>query len=182
MGENEQGHLLSLYGGDAEVGAVIAAIYEKHSFTLRFPDGKSSEISMGEDASCYRGTIAVPGRKQSLRHLVAISQALHTNGAAGKTYLLNYDRTLAWAALVSFLGLPADPRWCDWIMDRLWRDKNVEELQGIGCDPVVVMARGESLIEEISQGLRGGELCFPEANGPIIWPSFKVQDALKTAG
>jgi hypothetical protein len=125
--------------------------------------------------------VTVPGRKQLLRHLVAISQALHTNGAAGKTYLLNYDRTLAWAALVSFLGLPADPRWGDWIMDRLWRDKKIEELQGIGCEPVMVMATRDSLIVEISQGLRDGELGFPQTNGPILWPSFKVQDVLKPA-
>jgi hypothetical protein len=181
MGEDDQCHLLSLFGGDAEVGAIIAAIYEKHSYTLRFPDGKSREICMGEDASCYRGTVTVPGRKHSLRHLVAISQALHTNGAAGKTYLLNYDRTLAWAALVSFLGLPADPRWGGWIMERLWSDKKVEELHGIGCEPVAVLATRECLIEEISRGLRGGELGFPEGNGPILWPSFKVRDALKPA-
>jgi hypothetical protein len=107
MGEDEQGHLLSLYGGDAEVGAIIAAIYEKHSFTLRFPDGKSREIRMGEDASCYRGTVTVPGRRQSLRHLVAISLALHNNGAAGKTYLLNYDRTQRWSVFLVCLQIHA---------------------------------------------------------------------------
>jgi hypothetical protein len=111
MGEEGQGHLLSLYGGDAEVGAIAAAIHEQHPFTLTSPDGKSSAISMAADASCYRGTVTVAGRKQSLRHLVAISQALRANGSAGKTYLLNYDRSVAWATLVSFLGLPADPRW-----------------------------------------------------------------------
>jgi DHHA1 domain len=84
MGEEADGHLLSLYGGDAEIGAIAAAIHEKHPFTLTFPDGKSKTVSMGADGSCYRGSVAVPGRKQPLRHLVAVSQALHANGAAGK--------------------------------------------------------------------------------------------------
>ena len=76
MGEEADGHLLSLYGGDAEVGAIAAAIHEKHPFTLTFPDGKSKTVSMGGEASCYRGSVAVPGRNQPLRHLVAVSQAL----------------------------------------------------------------------------------------------------------
>ncbi len=180
MGEEEQGHLLSLYGGDAEVGAIAAAIHEKHPFTLTFPGGKSRAINMGEDASCYRGALTVSGRKHSVRHLVAVSQALHANGATGKTYLLNYERTLAWSTLVSFLGLPADPRWGEWLIDQLERDEKIETLQGIGCDPVVVIATRESLMEEISKGLQRGELCFPEVDGPILWPRMKVQDALKT--
>ncbi len=180
MGEEEQGHLLSLYGGDAEVGAIAAAIHEKHPFMLTFPDGKSRAINMGDDASCYRGALTVFGRKHCVRHLVAVSQALHANGAAGKTYLLNYERTLAWSTLVSFLGLPADPRWGEWLIDQLARDEKIESLQGIGCDPVVVIATRESLMEEISKGLQHGELCFPEVDGPILWPRVKVQDALKT--
>ena len=51
MGEAGQGHLLSLFGGDAEVGAIAAAIQEKHPFTLTFPDGKSVTFNMGPDAS-----------------------------------------------------------------------------------------------------------------------------------
>ena len=63
MGEKAEGHLLSVYGGDAEVGAITAAIQEKHPFTLTFPDGKSHTVSMGADASCYRGSVALSGRK-----------------------------------------------------------------------------------------------------------------------
>ncbi len=84
MGEEADGHLLSLYGGDAEIGAIAAAIHEKHPFTLTFPDGKSKTVSMGGEASCYRGSVPIPGRKQPLRHLVAVSQALHANGRQGR--------------------------------------------------------------------------------------------------
>ncbi|MGB8479496.1 MAG: hypothetical protein WCE63_11725 [Acidobacteriaceae bacterium] len=179
MGEEGQGHLLSVFGGDADVGAVAAAIHEKHPFTLTFPDGKVKIISMGADASCYRGALTIPGRKQPLRHLVAVSEALHANGSAGRMFLLNYDRGLAWVTLVSFLGLPADPRWGDWLIDRLERDEKVAEIEGIGCGPVAILATRDSLLEVISKGLEQGELCFPEVNGPVLWPSFKVQDALR---
>ena len=178
MGEEADGHLLSLYGGDAEIGAIAAAIHEKHPFILMFPDGKSKTVSMGGEASCYRASVAVPGRKQPLRHLVAVSQVLHSNGAAGKTYLLNYERSLAWSALVSFLGLPADPRWGAAMMDVLEREEKVQELEGIGCQPVVIHATRSSLLEALSSGLGRQELCFPELNGPVFWPSFRIADAL----
>ncbi len=182
MGEAGQGHLLSLFGGDADVGAVTAAIQEKHSFTLTFPDGKLQTFSMGPDASCYKGALPMPGRKQPVRHLVAVSQPLHANGTAGRTYLLHYERSLAWATLVSLLGLPAEPRWKDWVLDWLEQEKRLVPLEGLGCDPVAITATREELLEAISSGLRHGRLCFPEKNGPILWPGFRVQDALGCGG
>ena len=180
MGEKEQGHLLSVYGGDAEVGAIAAAVHEKHPFSLTFPDGKAHRVTMGEDASCYRSGLTVPGRKHDLRHLICVSLALHANGAAGKTFLLNYSRSQAWPTLVSLLGLPADPRWGNWALDRLEADGQIIEIEGIGCDPVVVVATRGSLMERVAEGLDSGELVFPEKNGPILWPSFRPQDALRS--
>ena len=181
MGEEGEGHLLSLYGGDAEVGAIAAAVHEKHPFTLTFPDGKSQTVSMGPDASCYRGSLSVPGRKQPLRHLVAVSQALHANGAAGKTYLLNYEGSLAWSTLVSFLGLPADPQWSGWLLDWLERENKVHPVQGVGCEPVVIAATRDELLQAVARGLQEGALSFPCENGPILWPAFRMQDALRGA-
>ncbi len=179
MGEAGQGHLLSLFGGDAEVGAIAAAIQEKHPFTLTFPDGKSVSFNMGPDASCYKGSLIVPGRKQPLRHLLAVSQPLHANGTAGRTFLLNYERTLAWSTLVSFLGLPAEPRWRDWILDWLERENKLQPLDGIGCQPIVITATREEMLSSIACGLQEGRLSFPEKNGPILWPGFCIQDALR---
>lgn len=179
MGEAGQGHLLSLFGGDAEVGAIAAAIQEKHPFTLTFPDGKSVSFNMGPDASCYKGSLIVPGRKQPLRHLLAVSQPLHANGTAGRTFLLNYERSLAWSTLVSFLGLPAEPRWRDWILDWLERENKLQPLDGIGCQPIVITATREEMLSSIACGLQEGRLSFPEKNGPILWPGFRIQDALR---
>src|SRR5271166_4128357 len=92
MGEDRQAHLLSVFGNDSDVGAITAAVHEKATFTLRFPDGETKEVSLGEPASCYKGAVALPGRKYPVRHLLAVSQSFHTNGSAGRTLLLRYQR------------------------------------------------------------------------------------------
>src|SRR6516225_10723620 len=66
-------HLISVVGGDAEVAAVWAAIVEGGFFTVEGPGLKTLSVSLGEEAQCFRGTIAIPGRSRPLRHLVAIS-------------------------------------------------------------------------------------------------------------
>jgi hypothetical protein len=37
-----------------------------------------------------------------------------------------YRRQEAWATLVSFLGLPADPVWADYVLGMVWRKKRIE--------------------------------------------------------
>lgn len=178
MGEKNEAHLLSVFGGDADVGAIAAAVSENHQMFLRFPDGRSQTIHLGKDAVCYRAGLPLSGRKHTLRHLVCVSQALHANGAAGMTYMLNYDPQRAWATLVSLLGLPAAPEWGPWLLERLHMCK-IKRLEGIGCTPVVIAATRESLMTEMAQGLKSGELSFPEKNGPLFWPSFQPRDALR---
>lgn len=63
VGDGGDAHLISLFGGDAEVGAITAAIYEKHTFTVRFPDGNEKVVGFGPDAICYRGSVNLQGRK-----------------------------------------------------------------------------------------------------------------------
>ena len=65
VGEGDDAHLISLFGGDAEVGAITAAIYEKHTFTVTFLDGSQKVVGFGPDAICYRGSINLQGRKQA---------------------------------------------------------------------------------------------------------------------
>ena len=89
VGEGDDAHLISLFGGDAEVGAITAAIYEKHTFTVTFLDGGQKVVGFGPDAICYRGSINLKGRKEALRHLIAVSISLHANGSAGRTFILH---------------------------------------------------------------------------------------------
>jgi hypothetical protein len=181
IGEDRQAHLLSVFGNDSDVGAITAAIHEKATFSITFPNGTEKEVEFGEHASCYKGAISLPARKQPVRHLVAVSQHLHANGSTGQTFLLRYQREQAWATLVNFLGLPADPGWADDILRIIESKRKVEEIDGIGCEPVVISATTEEVLEWVGEGLRAGSLSFPEAVGPIIWPHYALSSALQAS-
>jgi hypothetical protein len=161
IGEDGQAHLLSVFGNDSDVGAITAAVHEKATFGLTFPDGTTKDISLDEHASCYKGAVTLPGRKHPMRQLLAVSQELHSNGSAGRTILLRYRREEAWGTLASFLGLPADPAWADHILETVERKKRIEEFDGIGCRPVLISATTDEMLEWIGDGLRSQVLTFP---------------------
>ena len=178
VGDEEQAHLLSVFGGDSEVGAIRAAIYERHAFTVTFPNGTSKTVQLGPDASCYNGSVLL-GPKRCIRHLVGVSAVLQANGSAGMTYLVHLDgetKGLAWATVVSLLGLPADPQWGDVVLGGMRRDKLIRRLDGVGCNPAVVQGTREDLMERISEARKAGLLSFPESNGPILWPRFSLRE------
>ena len=178
VGEDRKAHLLSVFGNDSDIGAITAAVHEKATFTLTFPDGMSKEVTLGENPSCYKGTINLADRKHPVRHLVAASQELHTNGGVGRTILLRYQREEAWATLVSFLGLPGEPTWADHVLGVIEREERIKALDGIGCRPMLVSATTEELLDWIGDGLRSRALSFPEKNGPIPWPRFSLDQVL----
>jgi len=178
IGEDRQAHLLSVFGNDSDVGAITAAVHEKAAFSLTFPDGTTKDVTLGEHASCYKGAVTLPGRKYPVRHLLAVSQYLHSNGSAGQTILLRYRREEAWAALVSFLGLPADPKWAEHILGIVEGKKRIEQIDGIGCEPVLISATTEEVLEWIGGGLRSEALGFPEKNGPIVWQNRSWQHVM----
>lgn len=181
IGEDRQAHLISVYGGDAEIGAISAAIYERHTFSVLPPEGGSKVVELGPDAVCYRGQIQLPGQKRGLRHLVAVSAALHANSSAGRTILVHLGPDtweLAWATLVSLLGLPADPGWGRPMLEALHADKKIRRLEGIGCTPVAIHATREDLLRRIGKALAEGNLRFPDKNGPVLWPSYTMPQLL----
>jgi hypothetical protein len=178
VGEDEQAHLISVFGNDSDVGAITAAVHEKATFTLTFPDGEVKEVSLGEHASCYKGAVSLSDRKHPVRHLVAVSEELYTNGDVGRTILLQYKRDQAWTTLVSFLGLPAERSWAEYILSVVEAEERIKPLDGIGCQPVLISATTEEVLEWIGDGLRSRVLSFPERNGPIIWPRFALSASL----
>jgi hypothetical protein len=93
--------------------------------------------------------------------------------------LLRYEHEEAWAALVNFLGLPADPTWAEQILAVVEQKKRIEEIDGIGCQPVLISATTEEMLEWIGDGLRSRALAFPEANGFVTWPICSIAAALK---
>jgi hypothetical protein len=178
IGEDEQAHLISVFGNDSDVGAITAAVHEKATFTLIFPDGEVKEISLGEHASCYKGAVSLSDRKHPVRHLVAVSEELYTNGGVGRTILLQYERDQAWATLVSFLGLPAEPSWADHVLGVVETEERIKPLDGIGFQPVLISATTEEVLDWIGEGLRSKALIFPKENGSIIWPNRSWQQAI----
>ena len=179
IGEDGRAHLLSVFGNDSDVGAITAAVHEKSTFNLTFPDGTTKYVSLGENASCYKGAVTLPDRKHPVRHLLAVSQELHTNGSVGRTILLRYRRPEAWASLVSFLGLPGDPAWGDHVLGIVEARKRITEVDGIGCQPVLIQATTGEMLTWIGEGLRSYTLAFPDANGPVQWPRFHITDLLR---
>jgi hypothetical protein len=178
IGEDKQAHLISVFGNDSDVGAITAAVHEKATFTLTLPDGEVKEVSLGEHASCYKGAVSLQDRKHPVRHLVAVSEQLYTNGGVGRTILFGYQRDQAWATLVSFLGLPAEPSWAEHVLGVVETEERIKPLDGIGCQPVLISATTEEVLELIGDGLRSKALSFPQKNGPIIWPNRSWQQVM----
>ena len=175
VGEGRKAHLLSVFGNDSDVGAITAAVHEKATFTLTFPNGTTKEVSLGEHASCYKGAVSLPDRKHPVRHLLAVSEELHNNAGVGRTILLRYQREEAWATLVSFLGLPAEPSWASYVFARIEKEKRIQDLDGIGSQPVLISVTAEEILEWVSNGIRSHSLSLPERNGPIHWPSLRLR-------
>ena len=61
-----KGHLISVLGGDSDVGAIWAAVVEQNHFTVEAPGAEPLVITLGEGAQCFRGTINVGGRRPGL--------------------------------------------------------------------------------------------------------------------
>lgn len=116
-----------------------------------------------------------------MRHLLVVSEELHNNAGVGRTILLRYKRQEAWATLVSFIGLPAQPNWADYVLDIVQNEKRVQDLDGIGCQPVMISATTEEILSWVSNGIRSQALDLPAANGPIAWPSFALDALLESA-
>jgi hypothetical protein len=178
IGEEEQAHLLSVFGSDSDVGAITAAVHEQSRFRLTFPDGRTREVSLGDGPVCQRGSLKIPGRKHAIRHMIALSEELRGMKSLAKTFLLRPDAREVWTALVHRLGLPAVPQWAE-AMVRILEDQNrIIPLEGIGCAPILVTASAEEILEWMEFGIAHGTLRFPEKNGPIQWPNKPLAEVL----
>jgi hypothetical protein len=69
-------HLISMIGGDSEIGAMWAAVTEAALLHIDLPGRGDLAASLGPEARYFRGSLAVPGRKRPGRRLVAASAEL----------------------------------------------------------------------------------------------------------
>jgi hypothetical protein len=172
-------HLVSVVGGDVEIGALAAAFAGGDRFTVIDPAGKETFVSLGEKPLCFRGSVMVSGRKRPLRHLVACSQELADATAKRKLLLVSDDPLFIWSSLVCHHGLPATPEWGPWMISRLQRHKRIQSLPGFGYNGVAITATRKQLLALLSKGLRSKQLRFPVENGAIDW--HEIQLASKVA-
>lgn len=169
-----RGHMVSVVGGDQDVAAVAAAIAEGNRFTTEGPGVPRVMVSMGENARTFRSSIAIPGRKHAVRHLVAVSEELSLTQAgassdAQRTILCDDATRFILYRLGVRFGLPVLPEWSEWVVAELQRRRAMTPLIGLGCRPVVVNATKTSLLNLVSTGLRRGRLAISESASSVQW-------------
>src|SRR6266436_7157207 len=167
-------HLISLIGGDSEIGALWAAITEGASFQIQLPGRASIVASLGPEAQCFRGSVVIPGRKRPARHLVAVSAELAKTkpGAdreGARTILCDGDPVFVLYRVASRYGLPVVPDWAPWFRRELNQRKAIRPLTGLGCSPVVVSGNKQTFLKWLGRALRGRLIQIPAASGSINW-------------
>ena len=173
VGEDRgKAHLISVVGGDVEIGALAAAFANGDSFTVVDPYGEESIVSLGERPLCFRGSIIVQGRKRPLRHLVSCSQELADTTSDGKLLLVSDDHSFIWSSLVCHYGLPGTPEWGPLVISQLQQQKRIQPLLGFGYAGVAVKAKRKELLALLRRGLSSKQLAFPLRNGAVEWPAI----------
>ena len=158
-------HLVSIFGGDQEVGAVLAAAHEGLHFKIAI--GTQDFIgTLGEKPVIYRASLQIPGRKRPARHAVLLSKALFettlgANSEARRTVLYEDTPEFVLHRLAVRFGLPVLPEWADWFSMELRRRGMVEEMVGLNCDPMAVKGTKLRLLRILSQGLRRKAITIP---------------------
>jgi hypothetical protein len=165
-------HLVSVFGGDQDVGAVIAAAQEALRFNVMI---ESQEFigTLGEKPIVYRASLQVAGRKRPVRHVVLLSKALFettlgANSEARRTVLFDDTPDFVLHRLAVRFGLPVLPEWAEWFSLELRRRGMIEELVGLNCDPIAVKGTKLRLLRVLSQGLRRKTISIPTTSASLI--------------
>ena len=156
--KNGKAHLISVLGGDSDVGAIWAAVVEQNHFTVQAPGIEPLTTTLGEGAQCFRGTLSIAGRRP-IRHLVAISAELaKTRPGADpqgrRTILCDNDPTFVLYRVAQRFGLPVVPEWAGWFNEEITRHLVINPLVGLGCSPVLVRGTKKLFLKWIGRALR----------------------------
>jgi hypothetical protein len=170
---NCKAHLISVLGGDSDVGAIWAAVVDQDHFTVEIPRADALTATLGEGAQCFRGTVSIAGRKP-IRHLVATSAELAKtrpgmDPEGKRTILCDDDPTFMLYRIAQRFGLPVVPEWAGWFNEELIRHGAIRPLVGVGCSPVLVSGTKKLFLKWIGRALRQKRIRFPGGNGPIRW-------------
>lgn len=181
-------HLLSVIGGDQEIAAIAAAIADNARFYVSGAGVRRTMITMGSNVETCRSSITIPGRKRPVRHLVAISGELAKTRAGGdpkarRTIVCDDAPWFVLHRLGVRFGLPVVPEWSDWFEGLLVRSKAVENLIGIGCQPIAVKGTKKRFLGWIGHGLKRGSIKIPEDSSNREWklPSWFTSNLEETS-
>lgn len=160
-------HLVSVFGGDVEIGAVAAAVHERLRFQVEGP-GLQLFGTLGEEPVLYRSSLQVPGRKRPVRHLVGVSKdlvetTLGASGEARRTVLYDSTPEFVLHRLAVRFGLPVLPEWSEWFYAELLRRGMVEPLIGLNCTPVAVKGTKLRMLRLLGAGLRRNAIFIGES-------------------
>jgi hypothetical protein len=158
-------HLVSVFGGDQDIGAVLAAAHEALRFRV-MTDTHDLLGTLGEKPVIYRTSVQIPDRKRPVRHAVLLSKVflettLGANNEARRTVLYNDASEFLLHRLAVRFGLPVLPEWAEWFGAELRRRGMVEDLIGLNCNPVAVKGTKLRLLRILSQGLRRKAIAIP---------------------
>jgi hypothetical protein len=167
-------HLISMIGGDSEIGALWAAVTEGAVFQTQLPSRAAIVASLGAEAQCFRGSVVVPGKNRPAKHLLAVSAELAKTkpGAdreGARTILCDNDPVFVLYRVASRYGLPVVPEWAPWFMRELNQRKAIRPLVGLGCSPVLVKGNKQTFLAWIGRALNQGSIVMPKENGPVHW-------------
>jgi hypothetical protein len=168
-------HLVSVFGGDQEVGAIAAAIADEQRFQISLPGGTELFGLLGEKPVMYRASLQIPGRKRPVRHLAAVSQTLFgttlgADGQARRTILYDGSPEFVLYRLAVRFGLPALPEWAEWFQADLDRRALVEELLGFNCSPVAIKGTKLRMLRILSTGIKRKLIAVPPEVSASILP------------
>lgn len=158
-------HLVSVFGGDQDIGAVLAAAHEGLRFRVT-TDTHELVGTLGEKPMIYRTSVQIPDRKRPVRHAVLLSKTffettLGANSEARRTVLYDDSSEFLLQRLAVRFGLPVLPEWAEWFDEELRRRGMIEDLIGLHCNPVAVKGTKLRLLRILSQGLRRGAIAIP---------------------
>jgi hypothetical protein len=158
-------HLISAFGGDQEIGAVIAAAQEGLRFQVEF-QGRQFVGTLGEKPTVYRASLQIPRHRRPVRHVILLSATLaetapDANAEAKRTILFDSTPGFVLHRLSVRFGLPVLPEWAAWFHRELDARGLTEPLFGINCSPVAVRGTKLRLLRILSQGLRNQHIRIP---------------------
>ena len=164
-------HLVSIFGGDQEIGATIAAVHEGLRFQISI-GGQEFIGSLGEKPVVYRASLQIPGRKRPVRHAIVLSKTFFqttfgVRNEARRTVLFDNTADFILHRLAVRFGLPVLPEWAEWFRSELERRRLIEGLLGLNCNPIAVKATKLRLLRILGQGVRRKAIQIPPAALPI---------------